>query len=74
MAKSNSTDRPRPTSSTERRCTAQTRKGSRCKSKALVYHQHKDGSEYLACLLHHNEHFRPAAGVHPRPPDTTAGM
>jgi len=60
MAKSNSTDRPRPTSSTERRCTAQTRTGGRCKSKATVYHRHTDGEEYLTCSLHANFEFRPA--------------
>ena len=48
---------------TARRCEAQTRKGSRCKSKYVVYHPHQDGFEYLACLRHHNEHFRPAAGI-----------
>ena len=26
-----------------RRCQALTRKGGRCKSKALVYHRHQDG-------------------------------
>jgi len=38
----------------------------------MVYHQHQDGSEYLACLRHHNEHFRPAAVV-ARPPGNTPG-
>ena len=31
-----------------RRCEALTRKGGRCKSKAMIYHQHQDGTEYLA--------------------------
>ena len=31
-----------------RQCEALTRKGGRCKSKAMVCHQH--GAEYLACL------------------------
>lgn len=69
MARSNSTDRSRPTSidysqhSTERRCTAQTRKGTRCKSKAVVYHRHTDGREYLCCNRHASFEFRPAAGI-----------
>ena len=49
-----------------RRCEALTRKGGRCKSKAMVYHQHQDGAEYLACLLRHrNAEFRPATVARP---------
>ena len=42
------------------RCEARTCKATRCKSKAIVYHRHKDGCEYLVCNRHHNEDFRPA--------------
>jgi len=57
---------------TERRCEAKTAKGGRCKSKAMVYHWHQDGAEYLACMRHHNAEFRPAADVVARSPDNTA--
>jgi len=57
---------------TDRRCEALTRKGGRCKSKAVVYHRHTDGCEYLACNFHHSEDFRPATAVAAKPPDNLA--
>ena len=49
------------THETELRCEAQTRTGTRCRNRAVVYHLQEAGTEYLTCLQHHNQDFRPAA-------------
>jgi len=46
-----------------RRCEALTRKGGRCKSKAMVYYQHV--AAYLACLRQYSAEFRPATVARP---------
>ena len=47
----------------ERRCEAETTKGSRCKSKATLYQIYEgDHQEYLTCKLHH-KYFKPYPGI-----------
>lgn len=45
------------------RCEAATVRGHQCRQKAIAYHQHTDGREYLVCKAHHTHLFKPVPHV-----------